>query len=81
MTTDTSEKGLETLIMRHMTGLDGLVVAPNMVAQRPPAYGGTGFMPTEAKRGKSKEHEPVLMIGSEILNPSLWTQVTTAIDR
>ena len=24
MTTDTSEKGLETLIMRHMTGTDGL---------------------------------------------------------
>jgi len=24
MKTDTSEKGLETLIMRHMTGTDGL---------------------------------------------------------
>ncbi len=44
-------------------------------------YGGTGFMPTEAKRGKSKEHEPVYMIGSEILNPTLWLQVITAIDR
>src|SRR5712691_4684311 len=43
MTTDTSEKGLETLIMRHMTGLDGLVIAPDMVAERPPAYGGTGY--------------------------------------
>lgn len=37
--------------------------------------GGTGFMPTEAKRGKAKEHEPVLMIGSEILNPKLWAQM------
>lgn len=45
------------------------------------SYGGTGYMPTEAKRGKSKEHEPVYMIGSEILNPSLWQQVITAIDR
>jgi hypothetical protein len=26
-TTDTSEKGLETLIMRHMTGVDGFVFA------------------------------------------------------
>ena len=43
MTTDTSEKGLETLIMRHMTGEDGLAVAPNMVAERPPPYGGTGY--------------------------------------
>lgn len=44
-------------------------------------FGGTGFMPTEAKRGKSKEHEPVYMIGSEILNPTLWQQVITAIDK
>ena len=43
MTTDTSEKGLETLIMRHMTGADGLAVTPNQVAERPPAYGGTGY--------------------------------------
>jgi DNA-binding transcriptional LysR family regulator len=46
------------------------------------AYGGTGFMPTEAKRGKSKEQsEPVMMIGSEILNPNLWQQLITAIDK
>jgi type I restriction enzyme R subunit len=43
MTTDTSEKGLETLIMRHMTGTDGLAVVPNRVAERPPPYGGTGY--------------------------------------
>jgi type I restriction enzyme R subunit len=43
MTTDTSEKGLETVIMRHMTGTDGLAVAPNMVAETPPPYGGTGY--------------------------------------
>ncbi len=43
MTTDTSEKGLETLIVRHMTGTDGLAVAPNTVAERPPPYGGTGY--------------------------------------
>jgi len=43
MTTDTSEKGLETLIMQHMTGTDGLSVAPNGVAERPPPYGGTGY--------------------------------------
>ena len=43
MTTDTSEKGLETLIMRHMTGTDGLSVVPNQLAERPPPYGGTGY--------------------------------------
>ncbi|MDP1735762.1 MAG: type I restriction endonuclease [Sulfuritalea sp.] len=43
MVTDTSEKGLETLIMRHMTGMDGLAVPPNMAAEPPPPYGGTGY--------------------------------------
>ncbi len=42
MTTDTSEKGLETLIMRHMTGTDGFGVVPNQVADRSPHYGGAG---------------------------------------
>jgi hypothetical protein len=28
MSTDTSEKGLESLIIRHMTGTDGLAIAP-----------------------------------------------------
>jgi len=43
MTTDTSERGLETLIMRHMTGSDGVAVVPNLVAEKPPSYGGTGY--------------------------------------
>lgn len=43
MTTDISEKGLETLIVRHMTGTDGLAALPNRVAERPPPYGGTGY--------------------------------------
>jgi type I restriction enzyme, R subunit len=29
--------------MRHMTGVDGLAIAPAMVAERPPPYGGTGY--------------------------------------
>jgi type I restriction enzyme, R subunit len=40
---DTSEKGLETLIMRHMTGTDGLAVTPGRVAEPSPPYGGTGY--------------------------------------
>ncbi|MFZ3091777.1 MAG: type I restriction endonuclease subunit R [Nitrospirota bacterium] len=44
MTTDASEKGLETLIMRHMTGTDGLAsVADGQVAESPPA-GGSGWI-------------------------------------
>ena len=43
MTTDTSEKGLETLIMRHMTGTDGLAVLPNTAAEPPAPFGGIGY--------------------------------------
>jgi type I restriction enzyme R subunit len=49
MTTDTSEKGLETLIMRHMTGEDGLAVMPNMAAERTVPYGGTGYIAGSAQ--------------------------------
>lgn len=49
MTTDTSEKGLETLIMRHMTGTDGLAVVPNQAAERTPPYGGTGYIAGSAQ--------------------------------
>jgi len=42
MTTDTSEKGLETLIMRHTTGFNGLAVTPGVVAESPEPTG-TGY--------------------------------------
>lgn len=49
MTTDTSEKGLETLIMRHMTSVDGLAVMLDMLAEAPAPYGGTGYFAGIAK--------------------------------
>jgi type I restriction enzyme R subunit len=45
MPTDTTEKGLESLIMRYMTGTDGLfpdAVVDNAAAESLPPYGGTG---------------------------------------
>lgn len=42
MTTDTSEKGLETLIVRHLTGTDGIAVPPDSVAEKPDLTG-TGY--------------------------------------
>ncbi|MDS4021492.1 MAG: type I restriction endonuclease subunit R [Candidatus Competibacter sp.] len=49
MTTDTTEKGLETLIVRHMTGVDGLAVAPNTAAEARAPYGGTGYIAGSAR--------------------------------
>jgi type I restriction enzyme R subunit len=44
MKTDTSEKGLESLIMRYMTGTDGLNSgAVQTVAESAPAKGGSGW--------------------------------------
>jgi type I restriction enzyme R subunit len=42
MTTDTSEKGLETLIMRYMTGVDGFAITSDSVGEKPDAAG-TGY--------------------------------------
>ena len=39
MTTDISEKGLETIIMLHMTGMDGLAVKSGIVAETPDDIG------------------------------------------
>jgi type I restriction enzyme R subunit len=36
-TSDVTEKGLETLIMRHMTGVDGFAVTPGAAAEQPEA--------------------------------------------
>ncbi len=55
MTTDTTEKGLETLIMRHMTGVDGLVSATGHLEQPSESYesyGGTGYI-----AGTPKEYD------------------------
>ena len=51
MTTDTTEKGLETLIMRAMTGTDGFAPSTVLVEQSP-SYGGTGYI-----AGTPKEYD------------------------
>lgn len=50
MTTDTSERGLETLIMRHMTGTDGLapVSASDRVKEEALLSGGSGWIAGDA---------------------------------
>jgi type I restriction enzyme, R subunit len=48
-TTDISEKGLETLIMRHMTGADGLAGDPSNLVPPPGDQVGTGYIAGSAK--------------------------------
>ena len=57
MRTDTSEKGLETLIVRAMTGTDGLASAaqsgcgavPALASEAVAPWGGTGYLPGNPK--------------------------------
>jgi len=55
VTTDVSEKGLETLIMRYITGEDGLAVMPDVAAAKVPPFGGSGYIAGSAK-GYDRAH-------------------------
>lgn len=41
--------------------------------------GGVGFVPSETKRGKSRDNEPVYLIGSELLSPLLWKEIESSV--
>lgn len=43
------------------------------------SIGGTGKIPSEVQKQKSKDSIPVLMIGSEILSPILWEELNKKI--
>ncbi|MBK8246856.1 MAG: type I restriction endonuclease subunit R [Gemmatimonadetes bacterium] len=80
MTTDTSEKGLETLIMRHMTGTDGLGAVRGRVAERPPPYGGTGYTagsPQDYDRAHAID-VPQLFAFLEVTQPEAFKKLALA---
>jgi len=81
MSTDTSEKGLETLIVRHMTGTDGLGVPPGAAVAQPQApYGGTGWLAGSA-RDYDRAHAldvPQLFAFLRATQPEAWAQLGMA---
>jgi len=63
MKSDTSEKGLESLIMRHMTGTDGLSPGGTEVLGEDPVHaGGTGWF-----AGRSSSYDRAYAIDTEQL--------------
>ena len=66
---------------RELEAYPHLLVSNSLAMRRSwfEKIGGVGHMPTEAKRGRQKDAEPVLMIGSELLSPVLWENINTAI--
>jgi type I restriction enzyme R subunit len=76
--TDTSEKGLETLIMRHMTGTDGLAAgAAGFAAEGAPAKGGSGWF-----AGNDAAYDREFAVDAEQLFAFLMaTQPTSEVNR
>lgn len=80
MTTDTSEKGLETLILRHMTGTDGLRVPPGSTASLRPPFGGTGYIAGSAQ-DYDRAHAldvPQLFAFLQVTQPEPWKKLGLA---
>lgn len=43
------------------------------------SIGGTGVLPIDAKKGRGKGYYSVFLIGSDLLSPKLWTQISEVI--
>lgn len=39
------------------------------------SFGGTGVLPSEIKKNKDRDNESVYMLGSELLNPKIWSEI------
>ena len=44
------------------------------------SYGGTGYLPSEISKEKIEDGRPVMLIGSEILNPTMWNSILSALN-
>jgi type I restriction enzyme, R subunit len=81
MTTDTSEKGLETLIMRHMTGEDGLAVTPGAPREKPHLTG-TGYFagsPKDFDRGQALDVSQLFSF-LRVTQPDVFKKLAMADD-
>ena len=80
MPTDTSEKGLETLIMRHLTGEDGLTVPQDHAQDAPRTDAGIGYFPGTA-RDYDRAHAldvPQLFAFLQTTQPATFTKLALA---
>lgn len=61
-------KGKDSLDFQHILVSNSLALRREWLE----SVGGAGVLPSEIKRYKGREQEPVYMIGSEMLNPKIW---------
>lgn len=69
-----AKKELETL--EHVLVSNSMSIKKDWFRE----YGGTGTLPGEPRKGRSKDAEPVLLVGSELLSPILWGRIMEAIE-
>ena len=84
-----TDKGVHVLSPFEYAGLDKKDLDPakkwlvsNSLAVRSHwlhEIGGTGNLPINATKGRGKGYYSIYMIGSEVMSPKLWTNLTTLI--
>lgn len=62
---------------RDRSETDNVLVSNSLMIRKEwlEKFGGSGYLPSEAKKGRLKDQEPVLLIGSELLSPQLWSEI------
>lgn len=68
-------KGKDAEIFEHMLISNSLAIKKEWFR----TVGGTGKIPGEPRKGRAKDKEQVLMVGSELLSPVLWEKITEAV--
>ena len=69
MSTDTTEKGLETLIFRHLTGVDALAVPPSAPAAAPDSAGISYFAGCPRDFDRAQAQELLAMVQADLRAP------------
>lgn len=68
---------------KELEGFEHLFISNSLAVRKAwlENVGGVGYVPSETRKGKLKEHEPVFLIGSELLSPILWEKLEGALSK
>jgi hypothetical protein len=80
MTTDTTEKGLDTLIMRHLTGGDCLAGVPGQIAEHTSTCGGTGYFAGAPQAYDRARPLDVRVAATQLSDDFLLAIISDAVD-
>lgn len=66
---------------KELEGFEHLFVSNSLAVRKAwlENVGGVGYVPSETRKGRLKDHEPVFLIGSELLSPILWEKLENQV--